>query len=283
MGLNSSIESVRFEVKDPVYYLDENVTYAQTDAWFGHVTRDLKMDIIYPQSSDPQNKKKYPCIIWICGGAWMQMDKGAHLVYLSDLARRGFVTASVEYRLGHEAPFPGALIDIKGAVRFLRARSLRYSIDTKKFGVAGESAGGYLAAMTALTDGKEFEAGSHLDQSSAVQAACPFYMPCDLQKLAREKSFKLPFFAGDVNDDQYARYVNPVSYISEKPPPFLILHGDEDQTVPLDQGKMFFGALREKNADARFIVLEGAGHADGQFFQRPLWDIIAEFFKEKLI
>jgi hypothetical protein len=57
-------------------WLDADLTFAQTDAWFGHVTRDLKMDIIRPfQKSDG----KYPCIVWICGGAWLQMDIHAHL------------------------------------------------------------------------------------------------------------------------------------------------------------------------------------------------------------
>ncbi|MCL2266240.1 MAG: alpha/beta hydrolase [Treponema sp.] len=278
MGLNDSTETVRFNITDPVYYLDEGVTYAQADAWFGHVTRNLKLDIVYPQT----DQKKYPCIVWICGGGWMQMDRGAHLAYLTDLARRGFAVASVDYRLGHEAPFPGALIDIKAAIRFLRARAQRYSIDAQKFGVAGESAGGYLTAMIALTSGKELEKGDHLDKSSAVQAACPWYMPCDLAGMSRASGLKIPFFAGDINDEKYVSSTNPISYITEKAPPFLILHGNEDTTVPINQGVMFYEALKKKNVDARFITLEGAGHADKQFFQRPLWDIIANFFMEKL-
>ena len=276
--MEASMQTVKFEVKDPVYYLDENVTYAQTDAWFGHLTRDLKMDIVYPQTEE----KRFPCIIWVCGGAWMQMDKSAHLAYLTDLARRGFVTASVEYRLGHEAPFPGALYDIKAAIRYLRARADRYSINTEKFGIAGESAGGYLSAVAALVQGREFDAGEHLEFSSAVQAACPWYMPCDLLKLSKEKAIRIPFFAGDINNEQYMRSTNPISYITPSAPPFLILHGCEDETVPFEHGRMFYEALKEKNIDARFLALEGAGHADPQFFQRPLWDIIYSFFKEKL-
>jgi acetyl esterase/lipase len=131
-------ENIKIEAADPVYFLDEEVTYAQADAWFGNVTRDLRMDVIYPKTE----QKRYPCIVWICGGGWAQMNRGAHVPYLADLARRGFVVASVDYRLGHEAPFPGALIDIKGAIRCLRARARRYSINTEKFGVMGESAGG---------------------------------------------------------------------------------------------------------------------------------------------
>jgi len=271
-------EKIKIEVTDPVYYLDENVTYAQADAWFGHVTRDLKMNIIYPQT----NQKKYPCIVWICGGAWTQMDKGAHVPYLADLARKGFVVASAEYRLGHEAPFPGAIIDIKGAIRYLRAHAERYSIDAERFGLAGESAGGYLTAMVSLTSDKELEKGAHLNFSSAVQAACPWYMPCDLAQMAKTTDFKFLFFSGDIKDKKYTRYINPANHITRGAPPFLILHGADDTTVPLEQGKIFYDALVKQNIDARFITLKDAEHADPQFFQKPLWDIIAEFFKEKL-
>ena len=271
-------EVINIEARDPVYYLDEDVTYAQADAWFGHVTRDLRMDIVYPQSEE----KQYPCIIWICGGAWMQMNKGAHLPYLTDLARRGFVTASVDYRLGHEAPFPGALVDIKAAVRYLRAHAKRYSINAEKIGVLGESAGGYLASMIALTHNKEFEAGEYLDYSSAVQAACPWYAPCDLVKMAKESGIRLPFFNGDVNDEQYCRYINPISYITPHAPPFLLLHGTDDTTVPFEQSEMIYEALTARKIDARLVALKGEGHAGPQFFQKPVWDMIAGFFKEKL-
>jgi acetyl esterase/lipase len=271
-------EVISIEVKDPVYFLDEEVTYAQADAWFNHVTRDLRMDIIYPED----NSKLYPCIIWICGGGWTQVNKGAHLAYLSGLARKGFVTASVDYRLGHEAPFPGALIDIKAAIRYLRARAERYSINTEKFGVSGESAGGYLAAMIALTKDKEFETGEYLNYSSAVQAACPWYMPCDIAQLGKDNSIKFPFFNGDYEDAGYCRYIDPLNYVTPKAPPFLILHGTDDTTVPIVHGQMMYDALVKNNVDARFIALKGEGHAGPQFFQQPLWDIIAGFFTRHL-
>ncbi|MDR1836290.1 MAG: alpha/beta hydrolase [Treponema sp.] len=278
MAANAARETIAIDIRDPVYYLDEDVTYAQADAWFGHVTRDLRMDIIYPQTDE----KRYPCIVWICGGGWLQMSRSAHLPYLTDLARRGFAVASVDYRLGHEAPFPGAVIDIKAAIRYLRAHAKRYSINTEKFGVSGESAGGYLAAMIALTRGSEFEAGEYLDYSSAVQAACPWYMPCDLAKLADENTLRPAFFSGDINDGQYRRFINPLSYITPDAPPFLILHGTEDTLVPFEHGEMIYEALIAQKIDARLVGLRGEEHAGPQFFQRPLWDIIAEFFKEKL-
>lgn len=272
-------EYMRIAGDEPGFYMDEDITYSQAGAFFGIATRDLRMNVIYPKTE----KRTYPCIIWICGGGWSQMDKGVHTPYLADLARRGFVVASAEYRLAHEASFPGALIDIKAAIRYLRAHARRYSINTEKFGVMGESAGGYLTAMTAVTNSIEFEKGAYLDFSSGVQAACPWYMPCDIAGFIKNSGLRLPFFDGDMDgDEQYKRNINPANHITNQAPPFLILHGDADETVPLSEGEMFYEALTAQGADARMIILENEGHGGPQFVQRPLWDIIAGFFTEKL-
>ena len=158
----------------PQYIVTTDITYAQVDSWYGHCRRDLKLDLIYPED---KSGKRYPCIVWICGGAWLRMDKSAHLAYLSMLAQQGFVVASVEYRTSNEGSFPMALQDVKAAIRYLRAHAARYCIDPELFGAMGESAGGYLTCMAALDQDKELEVGEYLEQSSAIQAACPWYPP----------------------------------------------------------------------------------------------------------
>lgn len=163
-------ETVRIEVTQPNWTACTGVAFSQVDSWFGHTRRDLKLDIIYPE--DPE--RVYPCIVWICGGAWLTMDRSAHLPYLAQLARSGFVVASVEYRTSNEAHFPAQLIDVKSAVRYLRAHAERYRIDPERFGVMGESAGGHLTAMAALADDPAFDVGEYLEYSSKVQAACPW-------------------------------------------------------------------------------------------------------------
>jgi acetyl esterase/lipase len=139
---------IHVEPVAPQYSVITNITFAQTDAWFGHTTQDLRMDLIYPEDT----AHDYPCIVWICGGAWQSIDKSAHLVYLSKLARAGFVVASVQYRTSNEAKFPAQLCDVKAAIRYLRAHAARYHIDEAHIGVMGESAGGYLTCMAALCD-----------------------------------------------------------------------------------------------------------------------------------
>ena len=155
---------IQVAVKEPQYVVSTDVAFAQVDAWFGHTVRDLKLDVIYPEHTE-----KRPCIVWICGGAWLQMSVSAHLAYLCDLAREGFVVASVQYRTSNEAVFPAQLEDVKAAIRYLKAHSERYGIDPERFGVMGESAGGHLTVMTALTGGhKEFDKGDYLEYSSGI-------------------------------------------------------------------------------------------------------------------
>ena len=120
---------IQVAVKEPQYVVSTDVAFAQADAWFGHTVRDLKLDIIYPEHAE-----KRPCIVWICGGAWLQMSVSAHLAYLCDLAREGFVVASVQYRTSNEAVFPAQLEDVKAAIRYLKAHSERYGIDPERFG-----------------------------------------------------------------------------------------------------------------------------------------------------
>ena len=121
---------IQVAVKEPQYVVSTDVAFAQADAWFGHTVRDLKLDVIYPEHTE-----KRPCIVWICGGAWLQMSVSAHLAYLCDLAREGFVVASVQYRTSNEAVFPAQLEDVKAAIRYLKAHSERYGIDPERFGV----------------------------------------------------------------------------------------------------------------------------------------------------
>lgn len=101
MGFYYMRRRIQVEAEKPQFCVTTGITFAQADAWFGNTVQDLKLDLIYPRD----NTRKYPCVVWICGGAWIQMDRSAHLAYLSVLAHQGFVVASVEYRTSNEANF----------------------------------------------------------------------------------------------------------------------------------------------------------------------------------
>lgn len=278
-------ESLKVKVTTPQYSVVSGATFAQVDAWFGHTRRDLKMDIIYPEDG----AKKYPCVVWICGGAWQRMDRSAHLAYLAELARSGFVVASVEYRTSNEANFPDQLTDVKAGIRYLRALSGRYHIDTERFGVMGESAGGYLAAMAALADDQAYDVGAFTEYSSKVQAACPWYPPTDVTAFpypspveAAASMESLLLGKNVALHKEEALKICPVSYVTKDAPPFLIIHGDNDHTVPFEQGEILHDKLEAVGADVKLLILEGADHADMPFFQEELWQRIIDFFKTKL-
>lgn len=278
-------ETIKINVTEPTYTAITGITFSQVDSWFGHTRRDLKLDLIYPE--DPE--KVYPCIVWICGGAWLTMDKSAHLPYLAELARSGFVVASVEYRTSNEAIYPTQIVDVKAAIRYLKAHSERYRIDPERFGVMGESAGGYLAAMAALADDSTFDEGDYLEYSSKVQAACPWYPPTDvtgfpypspLESAASRESLMLGMNV--MLHQEEALKACPVSYVSKDAPPFMIIHGMNDHTVPFSQGEILHDKLEAAGCDVKLIAIEDADHADRRFFQKEIWERITKFFHAKL-
>lgn len=279
-------KTLKPETTKPQYVVITDITYAQVDSWFGHCRRDLKLDLIYPEDGEG---KTYPCIVWICGGAWQRMDKAAHLAYLGTLAQEGFVVASVEYRTSNEGTHPMQLCDIKAAIRYLRAYAKRYRINSEKFGVMGESAGGYLTCMAALDRDKKLDTGEYLEYSSQVQAACPWYPPTDashfpyddVEKAAMSSESLLMGF-NVMTHPQEAYENSPVSKVTPDAPPFLLIHGTKDSTVPFSQSEELYDALEAAGCDVTLLALDGAEHADLMFFQDEVWQQIIAFFKRTL-
>ena len=273
----------------PGLWLDTDITYANVPSWFGHVTRSMKLSLIRHWEGQPE---PLPCIVWLCGGGWEQMHQDAHLPNFVELARRGFVIASVEYRTSNEARFPGPIEDVKAAVRFLRANAGRYQIDPKRIGIMGESAGGYLAAFVGLTGHtREFDVGDHLEASSSVSAVCTWYPPVQFPLEPPAASAAVPtqvtpedrllgVFAA--SDPALAAKASPLTYVSEGAPPFLILHGDQDTLVPCSHGVRLYEALTAKRVAADLYLVKGADHAALEFYQPEIRQIVGDFFARTL-
>lgn len=277
----------KLAIENPQYVVTTDITYAQVDSWYGHSRRDLKMDLIYPEDME---ERTYPCIVWICGGGWLRMDKSAHLAYLAQLAQKGFAVASVEYRTSNEGSFPMQLVDVKAAIRYLKAHAERYRINPDAFGVMGESAGGYLACMAALDMDASLEVGDYLEQSSEVQAACPWYPPTDLttfphenEKQAAASAESLMMGFSVVDHPEKAKENSPVSKVTPAAPPIFIIHGNEDKTVPFSQSEELYEVLEKAGCDVTLLALDGADHADLMFFQEKVWEQITEFFIRTLV
>ncbi|MGD0390310.1 MAG: alpha/beta hydrolase [Tepidisphaeraceae bacterium] len=224
-----------------------------------------------------------PLMVWIHGGGWYGGDKSAPPGL--GLLLRGYVVASINYRLSGEAVFPAQIFDCKAAIRYLRAHAREYGIDPTRIGAWGDSAGGQLAALLGTTNGRKEYEGSEgvLGPSSSVQAVCDWYGPTDfLQAMdwngAGAGAVRL-LFGGVVSaHTQAAALASPAEQVGRAPPaPFLIMHGDEDPLVPLHQSQVLFQKLQLAGGAARLVILH-SGHGNGWFKSRDDLSMVYDFF-----
>jgi len=220
----------------------------------------LRCDVYRPKETP---EALMPAVIWIHGGGWRGGDKakGANAMAL---AKRGFVALSVNYRLSGVAPFPAAVEDCKCAVRWLRASAEEYHVDPDRIGVWGGSAGGHLALMVGCADEKAgLEGkGGYARVSSRVQAVCSWYGPADLTVLTDGASEPVSLFLGGspAEKPEASKAASPVTWASKDDPPVLMVHGEKDALVPIDQSERMLKALTEAGAEAELVRVKNAGH-----------------------
>jgi acetyl esterase/lipase len=244
---------------------------ASTDIVFSTIPgyRPITLDLYRKTSaSGPQ-----PLVIYIHGGGWMNghtRQSGAFSDFpavLADLAARGYVVASLEYRLSREAPFPAAIDDVRTAIRFLKANAAAYGIDADRVGVWGGSAGGQLAALAAL-DCRGAPTGadkSHADQSDCVQAGVGWYgvynfatMP--KTNMPRAENSYLDCEKGSCPTDRVTA-ASPAAHVDRKDPPMLLIHGMDDQVVPVSQSYELDAKLKAAQVPVTLDVIPGVGHS----------------------
>lgn len=244
------------------------------DIEYGHGGgRPLKLDVLYKKQPD---MKSMPVVVWIHGGGWRAGNKEADVPKLIRLAQNGYFCASIEYRLSSEAIYPAQIEDCKCAIRFLRANADKFNLDPDRIGVWGSSAGGHLASLLGTTGAYDIYKGSGEwgEYSSNVQAVCTWYGPSDLLQMGgHHNSPQSPeslLIGGSIQENkEKAARANPITYISNKTPPFLIMHGDEDTTVPMQQGQILYEALIKAGVEAEFFVVKGGKHGFDDF---PAYD-----------
>jgi acetyl esterase/lipase/catechol 2,3-dioxygenase-like lactoylglutathione lyase family enzyme len=217
-----------------------------------------KLDLYLPEKADGP----LPVVVWIHGGYWRRGSKDNCPV--TWLVARGYAVASINYRFLQHAEFPAQIEDCKAALRWLRAHAQQYHLDPARVGVIGASAGGHLAALLGTSGGvKDLEgAGGNVDQSSRVQAVIDLFGPVGIPT-------KNP--GGNV-----------LSHISRDTPPFLILHGDADKTVPINHSERLTEALKKAGVEVTFVTKKDAGHGGPAFRDDETRKQYAEFFDKHL-
>lgn len=224
-----------------------------------------------------------PLIIWSSGSAWLRDDgkEGAADV-AAYFTGAGYAVAGVSVRSSDQALFPAQVHDAKAAVRWLREHAAEHGLDPGRFAFMGNSSGGWLAAMVALTaDVPELDPSTGA-VSSRVQAAVDFFGPTDFLQMDAHmvggcEQFRSLLEIEGCHDDPgspESRLVggpietrrdacaraNPITYVTADAPPVLILHGQADPYVPHHQSELLFGALRENGCEATFYSIPGVGH-----------------------
>jgi acetyl esterase/lipase len=246
----------------------KDVVYATVDG------KNLALDLYLPADVSPP-----PLIVWVHGGRWMSGTK-------ADVPRafvdNGIATASVEFRQSGDARFPAQVHDIKAAIRFLRAKSSQYGIRADRIAIGGSSSGGHLAALVGVTNGhRELEGsvGDDLGQSSAVQGILDYYGASNLMTIlaqstpygvgVRRPALEQLLGAVPEHAKSLAELASPVTHVDRSDPPLLLLHGDQDPQMPINQAHELEGAYEKHGLDVSLDVVHGAGHGGQDFFAPP--------------
>ncbi len=239
-----------------------------------------RLDLYLPR--DRKADQPVPLVVYIHGGAWLGGDKRAGAGEIGYLVASGdYAGASVAYRLSGEAQWPAQAHDVKAAIRWLRANASKFGYDPDRIAVMGASAGGHLVAFLGTTGGlKDVEGvlGDHDATDSRVQAVVDLFGPADFLTIGDAPS-KINHDAADspealllggaIQDKpDAARSASPITYVSKDDPPFLLVHGSDDPTVPFDQSVRLHDALKNAGVPSTLLRIENGAHGG---FQNPAW------------
>jgi acetyl esterase/lipase len=237
-----------------------------------------RLDLYLPEKT----ARPLSVILWVHGGGWVGGNKSNGPAFR--FAAKGYAVASMNYRFSQHAIFPAQIHDCKAAVRWLRANANKYGLDAAHIGAWGSSAGGHLVALLGTTAGiQELEGpGGNEDQSSRVQAVVDWFGPTDFLTVGA-KDTRTKLIGGDpqANKEKAAK-ASPITYVSKDAAPFLIMHGDQDKTVPITQSEMFAQALKQAGADATFVIVKGGKHGGALFTNAESLKQIEDFFRKHL-
>lgn len=276
-GLTALASDDRFEIE-----VSRDIEFAKID------DLSLKLDLYQPVGAASP-----PLIVWVHGGAWRAGSKDS--MPLHELVKRGYAIASVDYRLSPVAKFPAQVHDCKAAIRFLRAKAKQYGYDASKIGIAGSSAGGHLVAEVGVTNGHpklEGKIGNHLEQSSSVQAIVDYYGPTNFLTILKQStphglSVRVPalqLLLGSQPEENaaLAKLASPVFHVDRNDPPLLMIHGDADPQVPINQSHELHGRYKQLGLPARLEVIHGGAHGGSEFYDQARINLVDQFMTAHL-
>lgn len=251
--------------------------------------RPLTLDLYRPADTS----KPHGLVLYVHGGGWQSGHTRHSAAFenwpgvLAPIAARGYVVASLEYRLSSEAPFPAAIQDVKAAIRWLRTHASEYGIDRQRAVIWGGSAGGQLAALAGTSCGvaaleppgaaanqrpepgarasgtNGSASGPAATESDCVQGVIAWYGIFDFATLASDLPAAPRRYLGCEHAEctEAAAAASATTYIDAKDAPVLMIHGVNDKTVPIQQSRDYLAALRAKGVPAELIEVPGVDHS----------------------
>ncbi|MDO6434468.1 alpha/beta hydrolase [Flavitalea sp. BT771] len=248
----------------------ENVPYA------GDTLRKHLLDIYLPAGAGPRT----PVVVWVHGGAWMSNDKYADMGYMrntiQDILAKGYALASIDYRHSTDAVFPAQAQDCNQALEFLYQHASQYKLDKDRIALIGFSAGGHLASLIGLSNNNAVAVFYPPGLTSHFKVRCvlDFYGPSDFLMLASNPDtainnmhnpVSILLGALPVERPDLAKRASPVTYIDKDDPPFLIVQGEKDESVPNTQSKVLHSWLTLAGVANELIVVPKAPHYGEMF------------------
>jgi len=247
----------------------------------------MTMDIFAPKDKEKANGKG---IIWCVSGGWFSAKPGG-IGPGQEFVNRGYTVFAVVHGSQPKFTIPEVLDDMHRAVRFIRANAKKYNIDPDKIGITGASAGGHLSLMQGCAPKEgNAKAPDPVDrQSSKIAAVACFFPPTDFLNYGKPgevalgdgtlKGFRPPFDFWErekgtnklvVIEDQERRkeigkQISPVYHVTKDSAPALIIHGDADFLVPIQQAEIIIAKMKENNVPCELVVRKGAGHGGPAF------------------
>jgi acetyl esterase len=246
-----------------------DVTYRTVDG------EKLGLDVYQPAKKG----KDRPAVVIVHGGGWSGGDKQLFATQGNQLAERGFVAFSVNYRLAPAHPYPAAVDDVDSAVEWVRKHAQKYGVDPKRIGALGGSAGAHLTGLLA-TVGE----GSHA-KGHRIAAAVSWSGPMDFVSLAPAVTAgagrSIGTFLGctpDACPDKYAQ-ASPITHVDKTDTPMLIVNSTKE-LVPQSQADAMKAALDKTGVANQEIVLPGAAHS--RAYANRVWDQTVAFLENYL-
>jgi acetyl esterase/lipase len=240
----------------------------------------------------PAGVQHPPLLVFVHGGAW---TTGSKTQYPSFLMTRGFAVASLDFRSSNEAPFPADVFDIKAGIRYLRAKAQQYGYRTDRIAIVGASSGGHLAELVGVTNGVaalEGDEGDYRGESSSIQAIVSYFGASDLTTIlaqstpvgltVREPALKRLLGAAPDQVPELAKLASPIFHVDAKSPPIMLLHGDQDTQMPLNQVYEMQWAYEQAGKHAEVLILHGVDHDAVPFFRDAPVERVVKFLKRTI-